>query len=81
VILVRDEPYAAVTDDKGGFLIENLPAGKWTFQFWHKKAGYLSGVSVGKEKTGKRGEVEVEIKNGETIDFGEIVVPAASLSK
>ncbi|MFN5321554.1 MAG: carboxypeptidase regulatory-like domain-containing protein [Planctomycetota bacterium] len=81
VILVRDEPYAAVTDEKGNFLIENLPAGKWTFQFWHKKAGYLSGVSVGKDKTGKRGEVEVEIKNGETFDFGQIVVPAASLNK
>lgn len=81
VVLVRDEPYAAVTDEQGKFLIENLPAGKWTFQFWHKKGGYLSGIPIGSDKTGKRGEVEVEIKAGETFDFGELVVPAASLSK
>jgi plastocyanin len=81
VVLVRDEPYAAVTDAEGNFVIENLPAGKWTFQFWHKKGGYLAGLTVGKEKTGKRGEIEVEIKNGETFDFGQLLVPAANLNK
>jgi hypothetical protein len=41
----------------------------------------LAGLTVGKEKTGKRGEIEVEIKNGETFDFGQLLVPAANLNK
>lgn len=46
-----------------------------------QKGGYLAGLAVGKEKTGKRGEVEIEIKNGETFDFGQLIVPAGSLNK
>jgi hypothetical protein len=39
--LVVDHPYAAVTDEKGMFRIENLPAGKHEFRVWHERAGTL----------------------------------------
>jgi hypothetical protein len=39
--LVVDHPYAAVTDEKGMFRIENLPAGKYEFRVWHERAGTL----------------------------------------
>jgi hypothetical protein len=39
--LVVDHPYAAVTDEKGMFRIENLPAGTHEFRVWHERAGTL----------------------------------------
>lgn len=81
VILVRDEPYAAVSGEDGRLSIENIPAGKWTFQLWHKKAGYLADLPVPGGQSGRRGEFDVEIVGGVTLDLGEIVVPAKNLSK
>lgn len=47
-ILVREDPYFAVTDESGRFEIKNLPVGEWTFQLWHERAGYIA--------EGKRGD-------------------------
>ena len=65
-LVVKDTPYVAVTDKDGKFTIKNLPAGKWTFQVWHEKAGYVSKVinSEGKKKKWKRGRVKVTVKAG-----------------
>ena len=41
VMLVVDHPFATVTDELGAFEIGNLPAGKYSFQVWHERAGYL----------------------------------------
>jgi len=72
-IIVRDTPYAVVTDADGKFKIENVPAGKWKFRFWQEDIGYLQDVKVdGKAQKWKKGEVEVEIKDGETTDLGVI---------
>ena len=77
VFLVRNEPYAAITGEDGTFEIKNIPAGKWKFQFWHKKAGYMRSLSKdGKEFLGRRGEIEIEIKPGETYDFGTLTIDA-----
>jgi len=41
-IVVRDNPYFAVTNDAGGFLIDNIPPGKYKVVAWHegwKEAG------------------------------------------
>lgn len=81
VILIRDEPYAAITDDEGKFQLNNLPAGTWSFQFWHKKAGYLRQLEIPGFKVGRKGEIEVTIKNGETLDLGKMVFPATSFKK
>ena len=34
-------PRAAVTDAKGNFSIDKLPAGKHEFRIWHEKVGYI----------------------------------------
>ncbi len=78
VVLIRDEPYVAITDDDGKFHIDNLPAGTWNFQFWHKKAGYLRQLEVPGHKVGRKGEIEVTIKPDETLDLGKLVFPAKS---
>jgi plastocyanin len=79
-IVIRDNPYAAVTDSDGKFEIRDLPAGKWKFRFWHEKPGYVQEVvRDGKTEPWRRGEVEVEIKDGEVIDLGVIKVKPAAL--
>ena len=40
-LLVRDNPYMAVTGNDGSFLIANLPAGEWEFQAWHERSGFV----------------------------------------
>jgi len=40
-IVVRDNPYMAVTDAEGRFEIPNLPQGEWEFRAWHERQGYL----------------------------------------
>ncbi len=81
-ILVRDEPYVAVTDADGNFTIENLPAGKWTFQFWHSRSGFmrsLASESIEDFKLGRRGEAEFTIESGKTLDLGKLVISAEKL--
>ena len=73
-LLVKDHPYFAVTGEDGSFEIANVPAGKWTFQFWHEKGKYLDEVKVdGADAKWKKGRVEVEIKAGDN-DMGTISV-------
>ena len=81
VALVRDEPYVAITDKNGQFEIKNIPDGKWKFQFWHKKMNYMRKLEVLGKKVGRRGEIEVEIKDGEVLDLGEMKVDASAFKK
>jgi hypothetical protein len=68
-LLVRDNPYFAVTDKDGKFSIKNLPVGEHTFIAWHP-TGYLVDVTVDGKATkwqiGERskGRVKVAIKAG-----------------
>lgn len=78
VIFIRDNPYVAITDADGKFTIENLPEGDWEFQFWHKKVGYLKKLEVSNYKVSKKGVTTVGIKAGETMDLGEMKLPAKS---
>lgn len=86
VLLVRDEPYVAISSETGEFEIKNLPDGKWTFVFWHerggrtKAGGYLMGLTSNGEAVGGRlGEIEVEIKDGEVTDLGTLTIKATDL--
>lgn len=78
VLMVRDNPYVAITKADGSFTIENIPAGKWKFQFWHKKVGYLKTLEVEGKIVGRRGEVEFEISEGRSQDLGTLKLPAES---
>ncbi|MBL8890549.1 MAG: hypothetical protein JNL67_11275 [Planctomycetaceae bacterium] len=81
-MLIRDDPYFAVTNAEGKFSIEKIPAGKWTFQFWHSRCGYLKDLQQGgKGIASKRGEVEFEIKDGETLDLGKLLIEAKALAE
>jgi hypothetical protein len=40
-VLVRNNPYFAVTAADGTFEIKNLPAGKRKFRVWHERTGWL----------------------------------------
>jgi hypothetical protein len=80
-ILVRDDPYAAVSNEKGELTISNLPVGKLTFTIWHEGCGFVvSGQQAGKEKKWTKGKIDVEIKKGDN-DLGEFKIPVAVLNK
>ena len=73
-LVVKEHPYVGVSDKDGKVTIKNVPAGKWTFQFWQEAAGYLADVNVGGKVTKwERGRVELDIKAGAN-DLGEIKV-------
>ena len=76
-LVVRDNPYAAVTGEDGSFTIEKLPAGEVELQFWHEKAGYLDSIVIGGKKTSvKRGRMDVEV-DADGTDLGEMVLEPA----
>lgn len=79
VILIRDNPYVAITDADGKFKIENIPAGDWKFQFWHKKAGYLEEIEIEGYKPDRRGTIETTIKDGGTLELGTLKLPGDAL--
>jgi hypothetical protein len=79
VVLIRDNPYMAVAGEDGSFTIEKIPAGKHAFVFWHEAKGNLRDLPVGKAKADRRGQVDLEVKAGETLDLGDIEVTPAIL--
>jgi hypothetical protein len=70
-LVIKDDPYAAVSDAKGTLTISNIPAGKWSFHVWHERPANITAPTVqGKPATWAKGRVDVEIKDGQTIDLG-----------
>jgi plastocyanin len=80
-LVVRDNPYAAVSKADGSFEIKHLPAGEVELQMWHEKAGYIGEIKVGGkvEKTAK-GRKKVQVAAAGT-DLGEMTLDAALFSK
>jgi plastocyanin len=73
-IVVRNNPYAAVSKADGSFEIADLPAEEVELQFWHEKAGYIGEMTIdNKKQKVKKGRMKKEIKAGEN-DLGEIVL-------
>ncbi|MCH2114991.1 MAG: hypothetical protein MK171_08790 [Pirellulales bacterium] len=77
-VLIRDNPYMAVSDARGNFEIKDIPAGPHEFIFWHDPAG-MRGMAVGKKETDRKGRVKLDIAAGKTLDLGEIKVSASAL--
>ncbi|UUO06213.1 hypothetical protein M4951_23010 [Blastopirellula sp. J2-11] len=79
-LLIRESPYAVVSQADGSFELANVPVGKWTFQFWHTAGGYMSELQMqGKPQKDRRGQYEIEVVDGQVTDLGEIVIAAKNL--
>ncbi len=80
-VVARKDPYAAVTDKDGNFVIENLPAGKeLEFRLWQESGGYLKNAAFKGGKADARGTFKLKIKPGDN-DLGDIKVPASVFKK
>ena len=78
--LIQDHPYMAATDADGRFEIRNIPVGERTFRIWHEKSGFVSHVKIDdREVAWEKGLTTLEIRAGETIDLGDVQVPAQHL--
>jgi hypothetical protein len=67
-IVVRGDPYAAVSDKDGHFTLSDLPAGKeLEFQLWQEKAGFPKDVEVSGEKikVDGKGRFKLKLEPGE----------------
>ncbi len=73
-LLIKSHPYMAVSNEHGDFEIPRLPVGRWTFQFWHEQAGYLSEVTIGRTAVQwVRGRVDLDI-GPDGRDLGDILL-------
>jgi plastocyanin len=76
-IVVRGNPYAAVSKADGSFEIADLPAEELEIQFWHEKAGYIGEMTInGKAEKVSKGRKKMKIAAGET-NLGDIGLDAS----
>lgn len=78
-LLVRDNPYFCVTDERGIFCIPNLPANEdMEFVFWHEQAGYLKNIQsdVAPITTNDKGRLQTKLTQPVT-DLGEFRIEPA----
>ena len=79
-LLVRDNPYMAITGDDGSFEIANIPAGEHEFILWHESVGNLKNLDLGANgKADRRGRAKLEIPAGGELDLGEIKVKPSAV--
>jgi plastocyanin len=77
-IVVRPDPYFAISDASGHFEIHNLPAGDLELQAWHETVGGLA-VNRGDLNWNEKGRFQVSLKNGDEKDLKDLPVTAATL--
>jgi plastocyanin len=78
-VLVQDHPYMAASAADGTFEIKNVPAGKHEFEFWHEKPGRLKNAKYAGGALNRQGRANLTVKDGETLDLGEITIPVSML--
>lgn len=59
-VVVKDNPYMAVTDEDGNFEIKDLPVGELEFTVWQENSGYLNA-----KPDWKKGVFKMKIKKGD----------------
>jgi hypothetical protein len=80
-LVVRKDPYAAVSDKTGKFTIKDLPAGKeLEFRLWQEKSGYLKNATFKGGKSDTKGNFKYKIKPGEN-DLGDIKISPSIFKK
>jgi hypothetical protein len=60
-LYVADNPYAAVTGEKGEFSLTNVPPGTYTVEAWHEALGKAKVANV-KVESGKPAKIKIEYK-------------------
>jgi hypothetical protein len=73
-LVVRKDPYAAVTDRTGVFALKDLPAGtELEFGLWEENPGYLKNATFKGGKADTKGRFKYKLKPGPN-ELGEIKV-------
>jgi len=73
-MLIRNDPYAGVSDENGALALKDLPADtELEFQVWHEKGGNVKNVSFKGGKTDAKGRFKMKLKSGSN-DLGTIKV-------
>lgn len=62
-VFILDHPYAALTDERGAFTIENIPPGTYTVEAWHEALGTVKLEEV-KVENGKASKIKVRYTSG-----------------
>jgi plastocyanin len=75
-ILIRPDPYFAISDKDGNFEIKDLPAGELEFQAWQESIGGLP-LNQPDLKWDSKGRFTIALHNGEVKDLKDISVPAS----
>ena len=80
-LVIRSNPYGAVSKADGTFEIKNLPAGDVELQIWHEKVGYVGEMTVnGKAEKIAKGRKKITVAGGDN-DLGEMVLDANLFKK
>ena len=76
-VLVRPDPFFAVSNDDGTFKIEGLPVDQdLEFQVWHERAGFVTTVKLDDKATKwDKGRFKKKLKKGVN-DLGTIPISA-----
>ena len=81
-MVVRPNPYFAISDKDGNFEIKDVPAGEWEFQLWHERSGYVTDATIsGKNVKWLKGRVKWTVEGDKAADLGEMKLAAAQFNK
>lgn len=58
-VYIFDHPYAAVTDEKGEFVIKEIPPGTYIVEAWHEALGIIKIPDI-KVESGKKSTIRLE---------------------